>query len=158
MMGAQQSKCLFKRYHIFPVDSQYKQISTPQNMYFNKLQEELLHKKIGYLKGTKIKPIQNFQKGFEKSNLNKKMNLKNKVRPCSNFTESLDILQRNTYENKTSGSDFRAFQLVNNTTNIKSQSFEEKKEKLYQKQTFFSLFVYPTKMNQITSQNQSINI
>ena len=139
-MGAQQSKFLFKRYHIFPFNSQFRQISKPQNMYFNKLQEDLLHKKIGYLKGTKIKPMQNFQKGFEKSNLNKKMNFPNKIRPCSNFSESLDVLQRNSYENKTSGSDFRAFKLVNNTpiiNSFKSQSFEEKLEKLNQKQTFF---------------------
>jgi hypothetical protein len=143
-MGAQQSKCFShtKRCHVVPVDSQFKPVARPSNKYFDKLQEELMNKKIGYLKGTKIKPIQNIQKGLDRKATSNTVRFSNLARPDSNFScETLDVQQRNTYENKTSvSSDTKSFKLLNKTlehNHNKSPSFDEKVEKFSQKQTFF---------------------
>jgi len=143
-MGAQQSKCFShaKRCHVVPVDSQFKPVSRPSNKYFDNLQEELISKKIGYLKGTKIKPIQNIQKGLDRKATSKTVKFPNLARPDSNFScETLDVQQRNTYENKNSASsDTKSFKLLNKTLehhHNKSPSIEEKLEKFSEKQTLF---------------------
>ena len=63
-MGAQHSKFYhpYKHYHIIPVNTDLKPICKPGYPFFDQLKRDLLQKKVGYLRGVKIKPAENSAK------------------------------------------------------------------------------------------------